>query len=111
MPTLDADSTGARIKEQRRLARLTQKQLADRLPYSYSLLNPVHDRSSAPHRRAQGARHLSEAELWLLTRCEGFGSRTAHSHCKPTTTPPTAPIGHPPPPAPGTALASADPGL
>ncbi|AWI32969.1 helix-turn-helix domain-containing protein [Streptomyces tirandamycinicus] len=38
---LDADSTGDRIREQRRLARLTQKQLADRLPYSYSLLNQV----------------------------------------------------------------------
>ncbi|AYG80234.1 hypothetical protein DWB77_02365 [Streptomyces hundungensis] len=35
------DHTGARIKEQRKLARLTQRQLADRIPYSYSLLNQV----------------------------------------------------------------------
>ncbi|MFD8424442.1 helix-turn-helix domain-containing protein [Streptomyces sp. NPDC059466] len=41
MPTLDDNHTGARIKEQRKLRRLTQKQLADRLPYSYSLLNQV----------------------------------------------------------------------
>ena len=41
MPRLDHDHTGARIKEQRKLARLTQRQLADRLPYSYSLLNQV----------------------------------------------------------------------
>ncbi|MEU8829298.1 helix-turn-helix domain-containing protein [Streptomyces sp900116325] len=41
MPRLDDDTTGARIKEQRKLARLTQRQLADRLPYSYSLLNQV----------------------------------------------------------------------
>lgn len=41
MPRLDDDTTGTRIKEQRKLARLTQRQLADRLPYSYSLLNQV----------------------------------------------------------------------
>ncbi|MFE7246127.1 helix-turn-helix domain-containing protein [Streptomyces sp. NPDC057580] len=41
MPRLDDDTTGARIKEQRKLARLTQRQLADRIPYSYSLLNQV----------------------------------------------------------------------
>lgn len=41
MPRLDDDHTGARIKEQRKLARLTQRQLADRIPYSYSLLNQV----------------------------------------------------------------------
>ncbi|MBQ1090692.1 IS3 family transposase [Streptomyces sp. B93] len=41
MPTLDDNHTGARIKEQRRLARLTQRQMADLLPYSYSLLNQV----------------------------------------------------------------------
>lgn len=41
MPTLDDDHTGARIKEQRRLARLTQRELADRIPYSYSLVNQV----------------------------------------------------------------------
>lgn len=41
MPTLDDEHTGARIKEQRRLARLTQRQLAALLPYSYSYLNQV----------------------------------------------------------------------
>ncbi|GGK63636.1 helix-turn-helix domain-containing protein [Streptomyces flaveus] len=41
MPTLDDDHTGTRIREQRKLARLTQRELADRLPYSYSLLNQV----------------------------------------------------------------------
>lgn len=41
MPRLDDEHTGARIKEQRKLARLTQRQLAARLPYSYSLLNQV----------------------------------------------------------------------
>ncbi|MFG3021369.1 helix-turn-helix domain-containing protein [Streptomyces sp. NPDC048254] len=41
MSTLDDNHTGARIKEQRRLARLTQRQLADRLPFSYALLNSV----------------------------------------------------------------------
>ena len=41
MPSPDDDHTGARIREQRRLARLTQRELSDRLPYSYSLLNQV----------------------------------------------------------------------
>ncbi|RII06980.1 Helix-turn-helix protein [Streptomyces sp. YIM 130001] len=41
MSRLDDDHTGARIKEQRKLARLTQRELADRIPYSYSLLNQV----------------------------------------------------------------------
>ncbi|MGW2720868.1 helix-turn-helix domain-containing protein [Streptomyces sp. NPDC001492] len=41
MPSPDDDHTGTRIREQRRLARLTQRELADRLPYSYSLLNQV----------------------------------------------------------------------
>ncbi|MFF8959596.1 helix-turn-helix domain-containing protein [Streptomyces sp. NPDC014894] len=41
MPLHDDEHTGARIKEQRKLARLTQRQLADRMPYSYSLLNQV----------------------------------------------------------------------
>ncbi|WP_030810918.1 helix-turn-helix domain-containing protein [Streptomyces sp. NRRL S-337] len=41
MSSYDDDHTGARIKEQRRLAHLTQKQLAALLPYSYSLLNQV----------------------------------------------------------------------
>ncbi|MEV8626505.1 helix-turn-helix transcriptional regulator [Streptomyces sp. NPDC051079] len=41
MPPLGNDDTGTRIREQRRLARLSQRELADRLPYSYSLLNQV----------------------------------------------------------------------
>ncbi|MFJ3229568.1 helix-turn-helix domain-containing protein [Streptomyces sp. NPDC086787] len=41
MPSLDEDHTGARIREQRRLSGLTQRSLADRIPYSYSLLNQV----------------------------------------------------------------------
>lgn len=41
MPTLDSNHTGTRIREQRRLARLTQRELANRIPYSYSLLNQV----------------------------------------------------------------------
>lgn len=41
MPTLDDDHTGTRIREQRRLAGLTQRELANRIPYSYSLLNQV----------------------------------------------------------------------
>ncbi|MET8982155.1 helix-turn-helix transcriptional regulator [Streptomyces sp. NPDC004539] len=41
MPSPDDDHTGTRIREQRRLARLTQRALAARTPYSYSLLNQV----------------------------------------------------------------------
>lgn len=41
MPSPDDDHTGARIREQRKLARLTQRQLANRIPYSYALLNSV----------------------------------------------------------------------
>ncbi len=42
MPTRnDDDCTGTRIKEQRRLAGLTQRELADRIPYSYSWLTQV----------------------------------------------------------------------
>lgn len=41
MPNLDDEHTGTRIREQRRLARLTQRQLSDRIPYSYSLVNQV----------------------------------------------------------------------
>ncbi|MCX5381144.1 helix-turn-helix domain-containing protein [Streptomyces sp. NBC_00091] len=41
MPLPDDDHTGSRIREQRRLRRLTQRQLADRIPYSLSLLNQV----------------------------------------------------------------------
>jgi transcriptional regulator with XRE-family HTH domain len=41
MPAPDDDHTGSRIREQRRLARLTQRELAERIPYSLSLLNQV----------------------------------------------------------------------
>ncbi|MET9597370.1 helix-turn-helix transcriptional regulator [Streptomyces sp. NPDC006459] len=41
MRTFDDDHPGSRIRAQRRLARLTQRQLAALLPYSYSLLNQV----------------------------------------------------------------------
>ncbi|MFD9353208.1 helix-turn-helix domain-containing protein [Streptomyces sp. NPDC060031] len=41
MPLLEDEHTGSRIREQRRLARLTQRELADRIPYSLSLLNQV----------------------------------------------------------------------
>lgn len=41
MATLDGDRTGARIREQRKLAHLGQRELAARIPYSYSLLNQV----------------------------------------------------------------------
>ncbi|MFE5628489.1 helix-turn-helix domain-containing protein [Streptomyces sp. NPDC056543] len=41
MPFPDDDHTGTRIKEQRRLARLSQRELADRIPYSYSWLTQV----------------------------------------------------------------------
>ncbi|MFH9248251.1 helix-turn-helix domain-containing protein [Streptomyces lydicus] len=41
MPPLDDDHTGARIKRERKRAHLTQRGLAERIPYSYSLLNQV----------------------------------------------------------------------
>ncbi|MCX5303021.1 helix-turn-helix transcriptional regulator [Streptomyces sp. NBC_00160] len=41
MPRLDDDHTGNRIREQRKLARLTQRELAARIPYSYSWLTQV----------------------------------------------------------------------
>ncbi|TXS55245.1 multiprotein-bridging factor 1 family protein [Streptomyces sp. t39] len=41
MPSPDDEHTGARIRRQRKLAHLTQRQLAQRLPYSLSLLNQV----------------------------------------------------------------------
>lgn len=47
MPRPEDDHAGTRIKEQRKLARLTQRQLADRLPYSYSYLNQV-ERGARP---------------------------------------------------------------
>ncbi|MFI8769211.1 helix-turn-helix domain-containing protein [Streptomyces sp. NPDC053792] len=45
MPTRDGDHTGTRIKEQRRLAGLTQRELSDRIPYSYSWLTQVECRA------------------------------------------------------------------
>ncbi|MFH8795026.1 helix-turn-helix domain-containing protein [Streptomyces sp. NPDC017941] len=41
MPGSGDDHTGARIKRYRKLARLSQRQLTARIPYSYSLLNQV----------------------------------------------------------------------
>ncbi|MCX5273680.1 helix-turn-helix domain-containing protein [Streptomyces virginiae] len=41
MRTFGDDHPGSRIRAQRRLAHLTQKQLAELVPYSYSLLNQV----------------------------------------------------------------------
>ncbi|WP_258875575.1 helix-turn-helix domain-containing protein [Streptomyces sp. IB2014 011-12] len=41
MSKRSGDHTGTRIQEQRRLARLTQRVLADRIPYSYSWLTQV----------------------------------------------------------------------
>ncbi|MFI1929258.1 helix-turn-helix domain-containing protein [Streptomyces sp. NPDC020330] len=41
MPKRDGDHTGTRIQEQRRLAGLTQRVFADRIPYSYSWLTQV----------------------------------------------------------------------
>lgn len=41
MRTPDDEHTGTRIREQRKLTHLTQRQLSGRIPYSYSLLNQV----------------------------------------------------------------------
>lgn len=41
MPTLDDEHPGVRIQRERKLAHLSQRQLAARIPYSYSLLNQV----------------------------------------------------------------------
>ncbi|NEB88935.1 helix-turn-helix transcriptional regulator [Streptomyces anulatus] len=41
MPRQSGDHTGTRVQEQRRLAGLTQRTLADRIPYSYSWLTQV----------------------------------------------------------------------
>ncbi|GAA2509794.1 helix-turn-helix transcriptional regulator [Streptomyces thermolineatus] len=60
MPTLDDDHTGARIAAQRKLAGLTQRGLADRIPYSYSLINQVEcgAKSASPDLVAAVARAL-----------------------------------------------------
>ncbi|MFD8410684.1 helix-turn-helix domain-containing protein [Streptomyces sp. NPDC059650] len=59
MPLHD-DHTGSRIREQRRLRRLSQRELADRIPYSLSLLNQVEcgARSATPGFVAAVARAL-----------------------------------------------------
>jgi transcriptional regulator with XRE-family HTH domain len=41
MPSPDDDHTGARIREQRKLAGFTQREFANRIPYSYSYLTQV----------------------------------------------------------------------
>lgn len=41
MPAPEDEHTGTRIRDQRKIARLTQRQLAAQIPYSYSLLNQV----------------------------------------------------------------------
>ncbi|WP_175409726.1 helix-turn-helix domain-containing protein [Streptomyces sp. TRM64462] len=61
MPNLDDDHPGTRIKEQRRLARLTQQQLAERIPYSFSLLNQVEC----------GARHASDGFISAVATALG----------------------------------------
>ncbi|WP_432249443.1 helix-turn-helix domain-containing protein [Streptomyces sanyensis] len=68
MPVRDDDRTGARIRQQRRLAHLTQRQLAERLPYSYSLLNQVEcgARTAAPEFVDAVARAL-RIDVALLT--------------------------------------------
>ncbi|MEV7379252.1 helix-turn-helix domain-containing protein [Streptomyces lydicus] len=68
MPSHEDDHTGARIKTQRKLAHLTQRELAARLPYSYSLLNQVEcgARAATPDFVASVARALS-IDVTVLT--------------------------------------------
>lgn len=68
MPSFADDHTGARIKEQRRLAHLSQRELAARLPYSYSLLNQVEcgARAATPDFVAAVARAL-KVDVTALT--------------------------------------------
>ncbi|WP_405990741.1 hypothetical protein [Streptomyces sp. NBC_00986] len=49
MPTLDENHTGARIREQRRLARLAQRRLAARLPYSLIVRSEASPKSTTNH--------------------------------------------------------------
>jgi transcriptional regulator with XRE-family HTH domain len=60
MPTLDDEHTGARIADHRKLAGLTQRGLAQRIPYSYSLLTQVESghKSASPDFIAAVARAL-----------------------------------------------------
>ncbi|MFB6811261.1 helix-turn-helix domain-containing protein [Streptomyces sp. NPDC056387] len=64
MPLPDDDHTGSRIREQRRLHHLTQQQLADRIPYSLSLLNQVEC----------GARRASDGLVAAVARALGVDS-------------------------------------
>ncbi|MFJ4012257.1 helix-turn-helix domain-containing protein [Streptomyces sp. NPDC090026] len=68
MPVRDDDRTAARIRQQRRLEHLTQRQLAERLRYSYSLLNQVEcgARTAAPEFVDAVARAL-RIDVALLT--------------------------------------------
>ncbi|MEU6062809.1 helix-turn-helix transcriptional regulator [Streptomyces sp. NPDC047097] len=58
MSSLDDDHMGARIKRERKRAHLTQRGLAERIPYSYSLLNQVEC----------GARQASDEFLTVVAR-------------------------------------------
>lgn len=68
MPTAREEHTGTRIAEQRKLAGLTQRGLAARIPYSYSLLRAVEtgDRSASPDLVAIVAREL-RIDVTVLT--------------------------------------------
>ena len=60
MPGLQPERTGVRIAEQRKLAGLTQRGLAQRIPYSYSLLRQVEEghKNASPDLLAAVARAL-----------------------------------------------------
>lgn len=60
MPSLDDEHTGTRIADQRKLAGLTQRGLAQRIPYSYSLLTQVESghKSASPDLIAAVAKAL-----------------------------------------------------
>ncbi len=60
MPRIEDDHTGTRIARQRKLAGLTQRALADRIPYSYSLLHQVETghRAASPDLVAAVAKEL-----------------------------------------------------
>ncbi|MEU8508059.1 helix-turn-helix domain-containing protein [Streptomyces brevispora] len=64
----DDGRIGARIKEQRKLARLTQRELAARIPYSYSLLNQVEC----------GARQATDAFAAAVAAALGIDAAVLH---------------------------------
>ncbi|MFD7897570.1 helix-turn-helix domain-containing protein [Streptomyces sp. NPDC059743] len=68
MSSLDDDHTGTRIKRERKLAHLTQRQLAARIPFSYSLLNQVEcgARPASPDLVAAVA-HALRVDVTVLT--------------------------------------------